>query len=160
MHLLIRYITYPGRHRFYTKGGNFLLSHFEPDEYESWIAQQQAGGAAAQDTSTVADTADDVDEVDAESGTGAPPGEETGSGDASPGTDAAASDGVQLEIGTTAEKSIGYTTASLEAKAGQPVTVTYTNDSKIPHDIAFYEGPDGESAVIVESETITGPGAM
>ena len=68
------------------------------------------------------------------------------------------SDGTLLEIATTAEKSIAFTTTSLEAKAGETVTVVYTNDSKVPHNIAFYDGPDATGQQIALSETITGPG--
>jgi cytochrome c oxidase subunit 2 len=69
------------------------------------------------------------------------------------------SDGTLLEIATTAEKSIAFTTSDLEAKAGENVTVVYTNDSKVPHNIAFYDGPDATGQQIAMSETITGPGA-
>jgi cytochrome c oxidase subunit 2 len=69
------------------------------------------------------------------------------------------SEGTLLEIATTAEKSIAFTTTSLEAQAGDTITVAYTNDSKVPHNIAFYDGPDATAQQIALSETITGPGA-
>lgn len=68
-------------------------------------------------------------------------------------------EGALLEIATTAEKSIAFDTASLEARAGETVTVRYTNDSKVPHNIAFYDGPDASGAQLAVSEIITGPGA-
>ncbi|HKZ90892.1 MAG TPA: cytochrome c oxidase subunit II [Candidatus Limnocylindrales bacterium] len=67
--------------------------------------------------------------------------------------------GAVLEIATTAEQPIGFTKSSLEARAGQTVTVVYTNDAKVPHNIAFYDGPDATGEQIAMSETITGPGA-
>jgi plastocyanin len=67
--------------------------------------------------------------------------------------------GAVLEIATTAEKPIAFTKSSLEAKAGETVTIVYTNDSKVPHNIAFYDGPDANGEQLAMSETITGPGA-
>ncbi len=68
-------------------------------------------------------------------------------------------DAVQLEISSMADKPIAFTKSELEALAGSTVTVTYTNDADIPHNIAFFAGEDAESELLAESETITGPGA-
>jgi plastocyanin len=84
--------------------------------------------------------------------------EQTGGGEAAEGS-APPAEGRLLEIATTADKSIAYTTSSLEASAGETVTVAYSNDSKVPHNIAFYDSPDGNGQQIAMSETITGPGA-
>jgi cytochrome c oxidase subunit 2 len=84
--------------------------------------------------------------------------EQAGGADAASAS-AVPTEGTLLEIATTAEKSIGFTTTVLEAKAGETITVAYTNDSKVPHNIAFYDGPDATAQQIALSETITGPGA-
>lgn len=67
--------------------------------------------------------------------------------------------GTLLEIATTATETIAFTTSSLEAKAGETVTVEYTNDSKVPHNVTFYDGPDASGEQIAHTETITGPDA-
>jgi plastocyanin len=64
-----------------------------------------------------------------------------------------------LEIGTTAETTIAFDKAVLEAPAGDSVTVAYTNDANVPHNIAFFDSEDASGTVIAQSETITGPGA-
>lgn len=67
---------------------------------------------------------------------------------------------VVLEIGSTADKPIAFTASRLEAQAGQAVTVRYSNDSSVPHNIAFFDSPDASGSEIVDSEIITGPGAV
>lgn len=144
----------------------FSVNAIPSDEYDAWVAERSGAatggvdpGADAEteaageaEAGTVTDPAVTEPEGASAAGDGPPP-----AGDQPPPGEGPA--GAELEIATTAEKSIGYTTTSLEASAGQPVTVTYTNDSKVPHNIAFYDGPDAESTQIVLSETITGPGA-
>jgi heme/copper-type cytochrome/quinol oxidase subunit 2 len=82
--------------------------------------------------------------------------EQTGAATAEP---AAPSEGSLIEIATTAEKGLAFTSSSLTAAAGEPVTVRYTNDSGVPHNIAFFDGPDPSGAQLAVSEIITGPGA-
>jgi len=64
-----------------------------------------------------------------------------------------------LEIATSADKPIAFTTSRLEAQAGQPTTLRYANDSQIPHNVEIFSGPDATSPELVQTETITGPGA-
>ena len=130
----------------------FSVDAREPADYDAWLAE--TGGAPTGGTDPGAD-AEAAAAGEAEAGTVTVPAETAADGP--PPADGAGS--VQLEIGTTAEKSIAYTTDSLEVKAGQPVTVTYTNESKVPHNIAFYDAPDADGSKIAQSETITGPGA-
>jgi plastocyanin len=67
--------------------------------------------------------------------------------------------GATLTIGVTADQPIAFTTSSLQARAGQEITIVLTNDSTVPHNIAVYEGPDATGRQLAKSETITGPGA-
>jgi cytochrome c oxidase subunit 2 len=135
----------------------FSVNAVSADEYDAWVAERSGAPTGGVDPGADAETEAAGEE---EGGSITDPTvmePESAGGDGPPPADGA--EGVQLEIATTADKSIAYTTTSLEAKAGQPVTVTYTNDAEIPHNIAFYDGPDAESTQIVVSETITGPGA-
>jgi len=134
----------------------FSVDAREPADYEAWLAQN--GGAPTGGTDPGAD-AETVNAGEGEAGTVTVPAEVEQTNDVGAGEATPPMQGVDLSIATTAEKSIGFSVTELEAKPGQPVTVTYTNDSKVPHNIAFYDGPDAESTKIVQSETITGPGA-
>ena len=66
--------------------------------------------------------------------------------------------GVVLEIASTAEKPIAYATSSLEATAGQTVTVRYHNDTNRPHNVAFFDGPDATGTKFAWTEVVVGPG--
>jgi cytochrome c oxidase subunit 2 len=112
----------------------FSVDAREPADYEAWVAEQAGGGVAA---------------------TGAP----TDDGDPAGQDPAAGGETTVLEIATSAERSIAYTTSRLEAKGGQNVMLRYTNDSNVPHNVAIYDGPDATGSEIVETEIITGPGA-
>lgn len=69
-------------------------------------------------------------------------------------------EGTVLEIFTSADKPIAFSTSTLEANAGQTVTVRYTNDSKVPHNIAFFNGDDATSPELAATEIAAGPGAV
>jgi cytochrome c oxidase subunit 2 len=131
----------------------FSVNAMAPDEYDAWLAETSGASTGGVDPGADAETEAAGEE---EGGTNTDP-ERPGEPETT--EESAEGEAVPLEIATTSEKSIGYTTTTLEAPAGQPVTVTYTNDAAIPHNIAFYDGPDADSSQIVVSETITGPGA-
>jgi cytochrome c oxidase subunit 2 len=128
----------------------FSVNAVAADEYDAWVAEQAGEPSGGVDPGADAETEAAGEE---EGGSVTDP---VVADEPPPAVEAQA---IELEIATTADKSIGFTTTSLEAKAGQPVTVTYANEASIPHNIAFYDGPDAESTKIVQSETITGPGA-
>ena len=70
-----------------------------------------------------------------------------------------ATEAVVLELSTPSDKPISFASTELEVKAGQQVTVRYTNESKVPHNVTFYEGADADAPVLAQIGTITGPGA-
>jgi cytochrome c oxidase subunit 2 len=112
----------------------FSVDAMLPADYDAWVQAQSAGaGAPAADASP-------PDEVPT---------------DAS----AASSEAVVLEIATTADKTIAFTTSDLEAPAGHTTTLVYSNESKVPHNVAIFDSPDASGNEIVQTETITGPGA-
>jgi plastocyanin len=62
-----------------------------------------------------------------------------------------------LSIATTADAELSFDTDTLEAPAGTEVTVSYDNQSTVPHNIAFYEGDSRESPILGRTEVETGP---
>jgi plastocyanin len=65
--------------------------------------------------------------------------------------------GTTVEIETTQDSPIAYNPNTFTVAAGSSVTVDYTNNSNIPHDIALFDGPDQNSNIIASSEVGTGP---
>jgi plastocyanin len=55
---------------------------------------------------------------------------------------------------------LSFNTSTLTAAPGAQVTLTYTNDSNQPHNWHLYNGPGPSSPSIVETRTMTGPGAV
>ena len=88
-----------------------------------------------------------------------PPPDEPAADDSPPDVTASSSGAPVLEIATTADNTIAFSTSSLEAPAGQMATIRYDNDSPVPHNVAIYDGPDASGDKIVQTETISGPGA-
>jgi cytochrome c oxidase subunit 2 len=161
----------------------FSVRAVEGPEFEAWLAEQAAGPGPAEGEPAPAEGAPATAEGNpaaehAEAGE-APPGEAP-PGEARPGGSPLAGEPAPagsvpgettgpaeapapaattvLEIATTAEEPIAFTTSSLEARAGETITVVYTNDSNVPHNIAFYDGPDATGEKLAMSETIEGPG--
>jgi len=50
-----------------------------------------------------------------------------------------------------------FTPNSLEAKAGAKITVTYDNESSLPHNLHFYEGSDATAPSLAATQVATGP---
>jgi heme/copper-type cytochrome/quinol oxidase subunit 2 len=68
---------------------------------------------------------------------------------ATPGPSVAA-EGPALEIGA---KDIAFSTKALEATAGQPFTIEFTNDDATPHNVAIWQ----DNQELFTGEIITGP---
>lgn len=139
----------------------FSVRAVEPAEYEAWVNEQGGSLPAPNVLDTdVADTEEALDEAQVDT---VEQGSETEGADASPAAEAspaaaASQAGVTLEIEAGVDDKIAFSTSILEAPAGQAVTVELTNDSNVPHDIAFYAGPDADAPQIAASENIEGPG--
>jgi plastocyanin len=66
---------------------------------------------------------------------------------------------MQLSISTPASDPVTFSPNVLSATAGAQVTLTYTNDSSLPHSWHLFNGPDSSADTIADSPIITGPGA-
>ena len=60
----------------------------------------------------------------------------------------------------TPDENLAFSPSTLTAPAGTSVTVTYTNDSSMPHNIHFFDGPDANSPTLATTEVQTGPGVV
>jgi outer membrane protein assembly factor BamB len=65
--------------------------------------------------------------------------------------------GAQLSISTPAAAALEFDTPILTASPGAQVTVSYTNDSALPHNWHLFDGPDADAPTIAETPTKTGP---
>jgi cytochrome c oxidase subunit II len=109
----------------------FSIRAIERPEYEAWLAA----------------------EIEAATATPAPvptpePGEEP------------APAALVLETATTQDAPLEFTQTILTAPAGTEVTVNYLNDSDVPHNIAFFDGPDASAPRLAATEVETGPGNL
>lgn len=68
--------------------------------------------------------------------------------------------GDTIQITTTQANPLAFDPASPTMPAGTEVTVDYLNDSNLPHNIEFFDGPDASSEMIGGTEQVTGPGAL
>lgn len=86
--------------------------------------------------------------------------------DASPGGSPAASPGGSpaagepIEVVTTDADPLAFEPNVIQAPAGTELTVNYLNDSSLPHNINFFNGPDATSESLGATEVVTGPGAL
>ncbi|MFN8620239.1 MAG: cytochrome c oxidase subunit II [Chloroflexota bacterium] len=80
-----------------------------------------------------------------------------------PGASAPAAADAVVEVTTPAENPLGFSESTITAKAGTTLQVDYTNESGVPHNMAFYESKDASGPVIAVTEDPSkakpGPGA-
>jgi plastocyanin len=55
-------------------------------------------------------------------------------------------------------KNVAFSAPCIEAAAGSPIVITFTNEEAVPHDIAVYTDATKQQELI-RSDIITGPGA-
>lgn len=111
-------------------------------EYDAWVQAEMEAAAASPGPEAPTSPAP---------GSPAP-------GSPSPATQAP--EGILLEIASLPDDPIAFTKDVLEAQAGAAITVAYLNDTSVPHNIAFFEGPDASAPRIAATEIVTGPGAL
>ena len=63
-----------------------------------------------------------------------------------------------IEVKTTDAAPLAFQPAMIEAPANTLITVTYTNDTSVPHNINFFNGPDQTAASLARTEIKPGPG--
>jgi plastocyanin len=66
---------------------------------------------------------------------------------------------VQLNISSPASPALTFDTNTLTAPAGAQVTLTYANNSPIPHNWHLFNGPDSSGGTIAATRIMPGPGA-
>jgi plastocyanin len=79
------------------------------------------------------------------------------SGEPTPGATPA---GTIIEVATPQEDSLAFVPNTLDAPANTDVTIRYTNDSNIPHNIHVFEGADNTAPSIGATAVVTGPDAV
>jgi plastocyanin len=67
---------------------------------------------------------------------------------------------IQLSISAPSAPPLTFDTTTLMATAGAPVTVTFTNDSDLPHNWHVFDGPNSSAPSLAETQIMTGPGAV
>jgi plastocyanin len=67
---------------------------------------------------------------------------------------------LQLSISSPAAPPLTFNTTTLSAPAGAQVTVTYTNNSTIPHNWHLFSGPDSSPPSLAQTQVMTGPSAI
>jgi plastocyanin len=68
--------------------------------------------------------------------------------------------GLTIEVKTTDANPLVFEPAMIEAPANTSITVNYTNDSALPHNIDFFSGADQTSSSLAKTNIVTGPGAV
>jgi plastocyanin len=82
------------------------------------------------------------------------------SGAASPGaTPGGSPSGEAIEVSTPQSNPLAYDPATLNAPADSAITVRYLNDSNLPHNVNFFNGPDNSAPSLGATAVVTGPGA-
>ena len=67
------------------------------------------------------------------------------------------SGGPGISVQTTADQPLAFNPADITVSAGATVTVTYTNNSTMPHNIDFFNGPDNSAPSLGATTIATGP---
>jgi len=67
------------------------------------------------------------------------------------------SGGPTTTIETTQDQPLAFNPADITVAAGSTVSVTYTNNSNMPHNIDFYGGPDNSAPSLGATTVATGP---
>jgi plastocyanin len=65
-----------------------------------------------------------------------------------------------LTIETTAKDPLAFSVKQLKAAPGAKVTIEYTNNSPVPHNIHFFNGKDAQAPNLAMTQIATGPNAV
>ena len=68
--------------------------------------------------------------------------------------------GLKVSIETTAANPLAFAPAEITVPAGASVTVTYTNNTNLPHNIHFFDGQDQNAPSLGKTDVMTGPSAV
>lgn len=78
---------------------------------------------------------------------------------ASSGPTPVATQGLPIEVATPQDQPLAFVPSTLDAPAATLVTVNYNNNSNLPHNIQFFNGPDNTAPSLGATEIVTGPNA-
>jgi len=67
---------------------------------------------------------------------------------------------VTIDIETTEAAPLDFVPKEITVPAGAQVTVNYLNNSSIPHNINFFNGPDQNAPSLGKTQIVTGPNAL
>lgn len=84
----------------------------------------------------------------------------TAAATATPAPSGSGGPALTIEVKTTDANPLIFEPAMIEAPANTSITVNYTNDSAIPHNIDFFSGADQTSSSLAKTDIVTGPGAV
>lgn len=68
--------------------------------------------------------------------------------------------GTTIEVKTTADAQLAFSPATIDVSANTSVTINYTNDSPLPHNIHFFSGADSSAPDLGKTDVVPGPGAL
>lgn len=84
----------------------------------------------------------------------------TPSGGLAVSTPAGSPPGVVIEVATNQDNPLVFVPAALEAPAATVVQVNYLNNSTLPHNINFFNGPDNSAPSLGATKVVPGPNAL
>jgi len=67
--------------------------------------------------------------------------------------------GTPIEVATNQDQPLAFVPSTLDAPAATLVTVNYNNNSNLPHNIQFFNGPDNTAPSLGATDIVTGPSA-
>lgn len=67
--------------------------------------------------------------------------------------------GLPIDVATPQDQPLAFVPSTLQAPAAALVTVNYNNNSNLPHNINFFNGPDNTAPSLGATEVVTGPNA-
>ena len=76
------------------------------------------------------------------------------------GSPAGSPSGPVVSVETTNDSPLAFNPNTLDAPANTSITVDYMNNSTLPHNIQFFNGPDQNAPSLGASEVVTGPNAL
>jgi plastocyanin len=88
-----------------------------------------------------------------------PAGSPGGSPAGSPAASGGSPGGTAIDITTEQASQLAFTPKEVTAPANTSVTVNYTNNSALPHNIVFFNGADSSAPVLAQTDIVTGPNA-
>ena len=84
----------------------------------------------------------------------------TAAASATPAPSGSGGPATTIEVKTTDAAPLVFDPAMIEVPANTVVTVNYTNDSSLPHNIHFFNGADSSAPDLGKTDVATGPGAV